>query len=112
MKVLTFYSALSDPVDVYSDWVDACDSVAKEAAQRGRSLEYEDEDLNRPTQATDPIDDEEGEFDDPEYRIPVAWHYSRYPHESADESILSTKQCEAWSSEKSQAKFPFESVWF
>ena len=31
-SALTLFADLSAPVDVYSDWVDACDAVAKEAA--------------------------------------------------------------------------------
>jgi transcription elongation factor Elf1 len=32
-SVNTHLTDLSAPIDVYSDWVDACDSVAKQAAQ-------------------------------------------------------------------------------
>lgn len=33
---------LSAAVDVYSEWVDACDSVAKENGERGEEDEYEE----------------------------------------------------------------------
>ena len=37
-KLTTLNPDLSHAVDVYSDWVDACDSVAKEAAGSARDI--------------------------------------------------------------------------
>lgn len=66
--------ALSDAVDVYSDWVDACDSVAKEAAgvpEGDDDLDDADRGVRRkaPAENLADIDDEEeidpeADFDD------------------------------------------------
>jgi transcription elongation factor Elf1 len=47
---------LSAPVDVYADWIDACDAVAKEAAA-GRSTERS---TNRTGALPKPVDDDDG----------------------------------------------------
>lgn len=36
--VLTAAPDLSQPVDVYSDWIDACDAVAKDTAATGANV--------------------------------------------------------------------------
>ncbi|KAF1362183.1 Elf1-domain-containing protein, partial [Lizonia empirigonia] len=53
---------LSAPVDVYADWIDACDAVAKEAAA-GRATERS---MNRTGALPKPVDDDDGfiEHDD------------------------------------------------
>lgn len=53
---------LSAPVDVYADWIDACDAVAKEAAA-GRATERS---TNRTGALPKPVDDDDGfiEHDD------------------------------------------------
>ena len=53
---------LSAPVDVYADWIDACDAVAKEAAA-GRVTERS---TNRTGALPKPADDDDGfiEHDD------------------------------------------------
>ncbi|KAJ8118266.1 hypothetical protein OPT61_g717 [Boeremia exigua] len=47
---------LSAPVDVYADWIDACDAVAKEAAA-GRATERS---TNRTGALPKPVDDDDG----------------------------------------------------
>ncbi|KAL6708171.1 hypothetical protein ACN47E_003355 [Coniothyrium glycines] len=48
---------LSAPVDVYADWIDACDAVAKEAAKGNASLERS---ANRSGVLPKPVDDDDG----------------------------------------------------
>ena len=38
---ISLFPDLSAAVDVYSDWVDACDAVAKESEEAGRDFEPE-----------------------------------------------------------------------
>lgn len=54
--VLTLVIDLSAPVDVYADWIDACDAVAKEAAA-GRATERS---TNRTGALPKPVDDDDG----------------------------------------------------
>jgi len=54
--VLTAAIDLSAPVDVYADWIDACDAVAKEAAA-GRATERS---TNRTGALPKPVDDDDG----------------------------------------------------
>lgn len=39
----TAINSLSEPVDIYSNWIDACEAVAEEEAKRTKE-EYDDED--------------------------------------------------------------------
>ena len=68
---------LSAAVDVYSEWIDACDQVAKEAAGKetgartfaasgsaARRGSEEDEDMNEELGIVDDDDDGEGDYDD------------------------------------------------
>lgn len=54
--MLTARTDLSAPVDVYADWIDACDAVAKEAAA-GRATERS---TNRTGALPKPVDDDDG----------------------------------------------------
>lgn len=40
----TAIHALSQPVDIYSDWIDACEDLAEEAEKNGDAGEYSDDD--------------------------------------------------------------------
>ncbi|CAI5755760.1 unnamed protein product [Candida verbasci] len=54
----TSINALSQPVDIYSDWIDACEDLAEEAGDDGNNEEeeeYSDDDRRRDT----PIDSDE-----------------------------------------------------
>lgn len=51
----TAIDSLSEPIDIYSNWIDACEAVAEEEAKRveAESGEYDDDD-----------DDEKGDYAD------------------------------------------------
>ena len=64
---------LSAPVDVYSDWIDACESVAQDAVAQEKEATAEDKDFStyaseRPKAITAAANDEEdGGYDEDDY---------------------------------------------
>lgn len=52
--------SLSQPIDIYSDWIDACEDLAEEAEANGGALQGGDDD-------GDVDDDKRGEYSDDEF---------------------------------------------
>ncbi|CCE86949.1 Piso0_005473 [Millerozyma farinosa CBS 7064] len=57
----TAINSLSQPVDIYSDWIDACEDLAEEAeangglASDGNKEEYSDDEYSEKKRAKDPV---------------------------------------------------------
>lgn len=57
-------NSLSEPIDIYSDWVDACEAVAQEEselAKNGKSLLDDDDDGDGESKDVKDDDDDDGE---------------------------------------------------
>ncbi|KAK6465671.1 transcription elongation factor 1 [Scheffersomyces coipomensis] len=65
----TTINSLSQPVDIYSDWIDACEDLAEEAGGDDDGQEYSDDDdddvndSHRPQTGGDGSDEEEEDED-------------------------------------------------
>lgn len=63
----TSIHALSQPVDIYSDWIDACEDLMEEAERNGTALGgdgdeedvYSDEEYDRPPPKKAPVSDDD-----------------------------------------------------
>ncbi len=65
---------LSAAVDVYSDWIDACESVAQDAVAQEKEATAEDKEFSsyaterpRPTGVAAAADEEDGGYDEDDY---------------------------------------------
>lgn len=63
----TAINSLSQPVDIYSDWIDACEDLAEEAEATGvvpeeENEDYSDDDFGDSRKGRDPAESDEDEY--------------------------------------------------
>lgn len=61
----TSINSLSEPIDIYSTWIDACEAVAEEESKEEAGDEYEEDDYDerKPAKRATKIEDDEDEDD-------------------------------------------------